>query len=552
MAIGFLRMSIPMDIWQRKTVSIASILLIGFFIAGCGEPARSSKELLALETDLGTTIGSLAEVFSPDVIGVEGYALVGGLNGTGSAECPPEIRAYLTKYILKQLPQHKNVEKFINSRNTAVVLVDGLMPIAVSKNQHFDVRVTALPGTQTTSLEGGELWGAELWEVGKFNIGAKVLANAEGPIFIDTITDSTAGTNKRVGYVLAGGTVLDEYKINLVLRQPDYRTTSAIRNRLNERFRPDTAKAVSPSRIELKVPAKYRKHKQRFISVVKATYLAETPEITKKRISTFVRKLAVSEDKYTSEIALEAIGNECLKKLAILLNLSNEQVRLRAARCMLNLGSDRGLEALRQIALNKGSAYRVEALEAIAATANRNDAASVSRRLLRDEDFDVRLAAYEQLRKLDDIAIAQRLIARNFYLEQIAQTEQAAIFVSRSGQPRIVLFGSPIIVRDNTFVQSADGNITINAPAGQKYASIVRKHPKYPGVILQLKSSFELGDIIRTLCEEPLKKTDQGHRGLNVSYADMIALLKQMCDKDAVQAEFRAGPLPKIGLIVKR
>jgi len=491
-------------------------------------------------------------VFSPDVIGVEGYALVGGLNGTGSAECPPEIRAYLTKYILKQLPEYKNVEKFISSRNTAVVLVDGLMPIAVSKNQHFDVRVTALPGTQTTSLEGGELWGAELWEVGKFNIGAKVLANAEGPIFIDTITDSTSGTNKRVGYVLAGGTVLDEYKINLVLRQPDYRAASLIRNRLNERFGEDIAKAVSPSRIELKVPAKYRKHKQRFISVVKATYLAETPEITKKRISTFVRKLAVSEDKYTSEIALEAIGNECLKKLAILLNLSNEQVRLRAARCMLNLGSDRGLEALRQIALNKGSAYRVEALEAIAATANRNDAASVSRRLLRDEDFDIRLAAYEQLRKLDDIAIAQRLIARNFYLEQIAQTEQAAIFVSRSGQPRIVLFGSPIIVRDNTFVQSADGNITINAPAGQKYASIVRKHPKRPGVILQLKSSFELGDIIRTLCEEPLKKTDQVHRGLNVSYADMIALLKQMCDKDAVQAEFRAGPLPKIGLIVKR
>jgi hypothetical protein len=144
------------------------------------------------------------------------------------------------------------------------------------------------------------------------------------------------------------------------------------------------------------------------------------------------------------------------------------------------------------------------------------------------------------------------LIARNFYLEQIAQTKHEGIFVSRSGQPRIVLFGAPIYCRDNIFIQSAGGDITINAPAGQKYVSIIRKHPKRPNVPpIQLKSSFELGDIIRTLCEEPFKKPAQGRLGLGVSYAEAIGLLKQMSDKGAVRAEFRAGPLPKIGLIVK-
>jgi hypothetical protein len=162
------------------------------------------------------------------------------------------------------------------------------------------------------------------------------------------------------------------------------------------------------------------------------------------------------------------------------------------------------------------------------------------------------LAAYENLRKLDDIAVTQKLIASDFYLEQIAQTEHKGIFVSRSGQPRIVLFGAPIYCHDNIFIQSADGNITINAPAGQKYVSIIRKHPKRPNVMIQLKSSFELGDIIQTLCEEPLKKTKEEHRGLNVSYAEAIILLKQMCDKGAVEAEFWAGPLPKIDLTIKR
>jgi len=524
-----------------KTVCAAVILAICLFTAGCGEPV--GKDALVSEADLGPTIGSLAEVFSLEPIPVEGYGLVGGLNGTGSAECPPRLRTYLKQYILKQLPEYKNVEILINSRNTAVVRLEGLMPAIASKNQSFDVRVAALPGTQTTSLEGGWLWGAELYEAGKFGMATRVLATAKGPVFIDTI--STSGTDKKVGYVLAGGTVLDDYKVGLALRRPDYRTASLIRNRLNGRW-DGTAKAVHEGQIELKVPAKYRGQKQRFVSIVKATYLSETPEITRERIKTFVRKLAGSEDKYASEIALEAIGNESLSKLGALLKLSNEEVRLRAARCMLNLDSGSGLEALRKIAMDKGSAYRVEALEAITTGARRNDAAEVSRRLLRDEDFAIRLAAYEQLRKLDDISLTQRFIARNFYLEEIARTEYTAIFVSRSGQPRIVLFGAPISCRRNIFVESSDGNITINAPAGQKYVSIIRKHPKRPSVIVQLKSSFELSDIIQTLCEEPIKKAEEEHLGLGVSYADMIALLKQMCDKGAVKAEFRAGPLPKI------
>jgi flagellar basal body P-ring protein FlgI len=542
-----------MDIRHIKTICVVSILFVVFFIGGCGKPAKTGKEPNepAAKIDLGDTIGSLAEVFSFESIPVEGYGLVGGLSGTGSSECPAPVREYLKQYILQQLTEDKvNVDELISSHDTAVVVVQGTMPTAVPKNQYFDVRVVALPGTQTTSLEGGWLYGAELKAIGGFGIAIKALATAKGPVFIDTLSPDE--TNKKIGYILAGGRVLDEYEINMGLRRPDYKTASLICSKLNGRFGTGTARAASPSQIELKVPVAYKKQKQRFVSIVKAIYLTETPEATRERINTFVKKLAVSEDKYASETALEAIGNESLSKLTALLNSSQEQVRLGAARCMLNLGSDGGLNTLREIASNKDSAYRVEALEAITTSASRNDAIAISRNLLRDSDFNIRLAAYENLRKLDDIVVTQKLIARDFYLEQIAQTEHKGIFVSRSGQPRIVLFGAPIYCHDNIFIQSADGNITINAPAGQKYVSIVRKHPKRPNVMVQLKSSFELSDIIQTLCEEPLKKTKQEHRGLNVSYAEAITLLKQMSDKGAVEAKFWAGPLPKIDLIIKR
>jgi len=542
-----------MNTSNRKTVFVIAMLLACGFICGCDKQFRlgGRPKELAPQADLGDTIGSVAEVISPESIPLEGCGLVGSLGGTGSSECPPQVRAYLKRYILAQLPDQKiDVDKLIDSPNTAVVLIEGVMPALPSKNEFFDVKVTALPGTRTTSLEGGWLYAADLKIAGSFGITTKVIADVEGPVFIDKLGDSRS--DKKVGYILAGGRVLDDYKVGLILRKPDYISTSNIRNHLNGLFGEGIAKAVLPGRIELTVPDKYKGQKEKFISIVKATYLTQTPETTEERVKTFVRKLATSQDKDASEIALEAIGNESLDKLGVLLNSSDEQVRLRAARCMLNLGSDAGQEVLREIAMNRGSGCRIEALEAITAGASRNEAVEISRTLLGDDDFKVSLAAYEQLRKLDDVAVTREFIGRNFYLEQVAQTERKAIFVSRSGQPRIVLFGSPIRCRDNTFVQSDDGNIIINAPTGQKYVSLIRKHPRRPGAIAQMKSSFELANIIRALCQEPAEKSKEGRHGLGVSYADMIVLLKQMCDRGAVKADFWAGPLPKISLPIKK
>jgi len=538
----------------RKPVHCILFLLTICLAGGCSGQGRADRGArdFSSTADLGATIGSLVEVLTAEPIPVEGYGLVVGLDGTGSAECPPQIREYLGQYILKQLPASTRLDtdKFIDSPNTAVVLIEGIIPEMASKNQYFDMRVTALPSTQTTSLEGGRLFNSELKMPGNFGVDTRILADAEGPIFIDKISDSDI--DKKTGYILAGGKVLGEYKNFLLLDKPDFKTANRIRNRINGRFGSATAKAVQSDRIELTVPAGYKEQKQRFIAIVAAMYLEQEPEINSERIRVFVNRLSVSEDKYSSEVALEAIGNECLGKLGALLNSSDEKVRLRAARCMLNLGSDAGLTTLRQIALNNKSAGRIEALESITAGAKRNDAVALSRRLLRDDEFRIRLAAYEQLRKLDDVAIAQEFVGRNFYLERVMQTQHKTVFVSRSGQPCIVLFGSPIYCTDNVFVTSRDGDIIINSLSGQEYVSIIRKHPKRPNVIAQLKSSFELGDIIRTLCDEPPKENEKERGGLGVSYADAAELLKLMCDKRAVGAEFRAGPMPKIGLNIKK
>jgi flagellar basal body P-ring protein FlgI len=534
-----------MNIANRKMIVVITAVLISSFAAGCGEGGGRGAKNLKPAVDLGTTIGSLVEMSWPESVRLEGYGLVVGLKGTGSGECPPGIRTYLGQHLQTLFPGRRiDVSKFISGSDTAVVLVEGIMPEIASRNENFDVKVSALEGTQTTSLEGGWLLGTELKPVGTFGIITKVVAEAKGTVYLDKI--DLLQKNERHGYVLAGGRVLDDYKVTLELKEPDFRTTNNVRNRINELFGNEIAKVVLPGRIEVKVPAKYKDQKRRFISIIEMTYLAYNTEIINERIKIFVGKLAALQDADASEIALEAIGNQSLGGLGMLLKAANEEVRFRAARCMLNLGSDAGLDTLRQIAMDVNSAYRIAALESMTAGARRNDAVRIFQRLLRDDDFRVRLSAYEQLRKLEDISVAQELVGNNFYLEQIAQTRQKAIFVSRSGQPRVVLFGAPIEVSEGTFVQSEDGNITVNAPSGQSYVSVIRKHPRRPGVVVQLKSSFTLSDIIRILCEKPPEEGKPGQGGLGVPYADVIALLKLMSDKGAVQAEFWAGALPKI------
>ena len=534
-----------MKIYLRKAlwcVTLAS-LLAAF---GCGGPGRhAAKNKSAADNNgIDDTIGMYAEIFASDAIPVSGYALVGGLNGTGSSECPTQIRTYLQKYILQRLAGAKvNVEDLISSHDTAVVIVEGVIPPAASKNQRFDVRVTALPGTQTTSLEGGWLYGVDLFEARQVGISIKPLAAAEGPVFTDSaISDSQ---DPRTGYVLGGGTVVEEYKVNLALRLPDYRIVSQIRNRINERFGYEIAVALAPGSIELRIPTKYLEAKGRFIQLVRATYLVSSPELTEKRIMTHIEKLASSKDKNASEIALEAIGNAALPKLTALLNSSDPEIRLRAARCMFNLGDQKGREALWGIATDKESAYRLDAVEALVNTSAGQDVTSMLQSLLRDDDLSIRLIAYENLVRLKDATVSRKLIADSFYLDQVTQTGKPAILVSRRIQPRVALLGSPIYCRSNVFIETSDGTITINVPAGEKYATIIRKHPRHPDIIIQLKSSLDLADIIETLCREPLNPTAQGGPGLGVPNSTLGGLLSKMVDSGAVQAEFYAGPLPK-------
>ena len=541
---------------MNRWLYILVLSALAVTVCGCGRGrAKSDESGLKAPVELDTTIGSLAELYEFGAIPVRGWGIVAGLAGTGSSECPPALRNVLVKYIRQQIPDKGGIDpdKFIDSLDTAVVEINGVIPVVASKGERFDVEITAFSNTQTTSLAGGRLFKAELKAASRlqrFDQYSKTLAMAQGPVFIDKLGDAAA--DKLSGYVLGGGVVAEDVQISLVLFEPDYMAANAIRNRLDERFGPKTANAISPGQIQLTVPERFKEQKDKFLTMVRLLYLGGDEQSQRRRIETLVAKLSHGEDIIASESALNAIGKAALDALAPLLKADDERVRFHAARCMLDIGDDRALGVLRRIVGDTNSPHRIEAIRAIGASARRSDAIPILSSVLGEEDFEVRFASYEQLRRLGDISVSQMLVGGDFFVDSVICGGSKIIFVSRTGVGQIVLFAAPIYCKENIFVESPGRDIVINALPGEEFVSVMRKQPKGPGLIGPLKSSFKLSDIIRSLSEvAPAEDRPLLRPGLGVPYSDVIALLKLICEKEAVKAEFRAGPTPAGAILEK-
>lgn len=531
----------------RKYLVLLVSALLCMVLCGCGPGKKKMDSALEKPKDLDTTVGELVGLYESGAVSVHGFGIVAGLAGTGSSECPQKLRAELKKYILKQTVGANigNPDNFINSPNTAVVEIYGVIPTLGTKGEPFDLLIAPLPGTQTTSLAGGRLYTAELSAFERFfGYGqySKTLALGAGPVFINKIQ----GGNGKVGnaYVLAGGKIVEEVSIRLILDTPNYYTANAIRNKINERFGANPATAMSHMEIRLTVPPQYAKHKGKFLTMVQSLYLGTSTSLEQKRIASLINDLAQSGNKDVSEISLETIGKRALNSLATLLEHPDPEVRFRSARCMLNIGDERGMTVLRQTVQDTRSLFRISAIKAIGRHARRSEVSSILMRVLDDNNLDVTLTAYEQLRSIKDATILSQTIAGDFVLDSVISKGPRRIIAYRTGVPRIVIFGAPMYCSRNMFIQSSDGKVMINSRPTDEFVTMSRKHPRQATLIGPARSNHKVSEVIRALGEIPVvSKTTRKRPGLGVSYSEIIAILETMCKTGVIDADFIAGAM---------
>ena len=524
-----------------------SVLLSAVCLCGCSQPQEPPKPDESLNPR--DTVGSATRYFVTEATPVRGIGIVACLAGTGSSECPPEIRDELEKYIRQQVTGGGSVNprSIIESQNTAVVEITGVIPALATTTDRFDVVLRPLSSTQTTSLNGGCLYTAELKEMSRlssveqFTLFSRTLGTAEGPVY----APSSSPAQWRV---LGGGRANQNSSVRLILDKPNFTNASIIRNRINERFGPKTATSVSSLEITLSIPPKYFDQRQRFLGVVQSLLLGGNTQIQTEYAQKLIEQIISQNDPEQAEIALEGIGKPALDLLDPLLDHTDPAVQFHAARCMLNIGDSRPLPILRAIVQDKNSPYRMDAIRVVGQIAKRRDALSILEPALNDSDIQIRLEAYEHLVGLNSPVISRRYISNGaFSVDSVMCSGPKAIYVYRQDRQRIVIFGSPLRCEKNIFIQSQKSAVTITSLPDDNRISVSRKHPNRPRVIGPLISSNELSVLIQTLGEiSDIKSSSAIRPGLSVSYSEITELLKIMTEKKAVLAQFIAGPEAKL------
>lgn len=522
-------------------------------------PTLPKKQVPAYLRD---TILEYTDLSGVDPTPVSGYGLVANLNGTGGSRAPTAVR----DYIIKEMSRHgfgsvvtglAAPEDVLANKSFAIVRIDGYIPpgarAGTSWSNWFDVRVSALPESDTTSLAHGDLYQADL----KFN-GANpvdpgsghvtVMAQAEGPIFINpayaldaSIQTPAAKFSRRNGVVLGGARVLEDRPLILRLRSPERRMARVIERRINEQFQnvvdddlqiKGVAAAQDEGLIYVYIPKVYSNDWEHFAGLLKHLYLrGAAPDYAAIKAQQLA-EVAVTKDAPLMDISYcwEGLGKPALHAITPLMTSEKPDVQYAAARAAAFIGDPAAVPVLVSIARGKDNPFRLNAVQTLGQIPASPMVDMQLRQLLNADQALVRIEAYKILARHHDASVYTRVIKRGkeekFVLDIVQGSDKPMVYASRQGLPRLAIFGSQTALDLPTMFAAMHDRLSISSnPDGNTvtifYGGVELKKP------LQIVSGPGLAEIAARLGGE----SAPGAAGLDFSYTDVVAILQALIDQ---------------------
>lgn len=490
-----------------------------------------------------------------DPVVVRGYGIVVGLRGTGSRQMPADVRAFLIQELAKRGFGSGNPgappmspQQLLNSMDTAVVVVEGVIPPGAPKGSTFDVRVYAAPGTSSSSLEGGNLMVADL-RPGLLFTGSRQpfpLAEAAGPIVINPFAEPNSlqkdSINRTTGRVLDGGKMQKDLPLKLRLYTPSHSRAETIQNSLNSLFpreprqRDETAHGRTGDTIDLTIPPSYWKRTSEFAELIRhAPMNIENPEQTAMAIRRAL--LANPGAAGAASWRWQALGKKSLSMIEDLYNYPEEQPRFAALDAGSKLDDMLAVPHLLDMARTSPSIVnRTQSIRLLGRMGTNAEIDLGLRELLDDSDVDVRLAAFEALDKRGDIGITSIEIGRKFTL-LICPSRYPMIYVTQSGKPRIVVFDEALQVKRPMTLVTWERRMIMKADEGDDLLQVFyRERPEVAAIIDRVKPGML--DFISFLGRKPTSQRPEV--GLNLSYSETISLLHELWRQKYLVCDFRA------------
>jgi len=497
-----------------------------------------------------------------------GYGLVVGLNGTGAADIPPTLRAHMLDEAAKggfgseqYGPEIAGLtpEQLLNSEDTAVVVVEAIVPQGAVKGTRFDVRVYPAPGTQTTSIEGGRLY-TTLLRPGELKVGgaqAFELAKARGPIFVNPFAEPGAigrdTVTRTVGRVLNGGEVVKDMPIKLRLANPSHQRAAIIITAVNTRFPQEpsqktaTARGESDELIEIMVPPSFAGRTDEFLDLLRhSTILQANPEAA----ATFVKRTLLANPLVADAAALrwQALGTRVLPLIKDLYDYAEEVPRFAALKAGAELDDALVVPHLIDIAQNGAPDNKLIAIKLLGEMKLNPQIDIALRKQLDDPDVEVRLESYEALVRRRDPAMRQFAVDNKFIIDMV-DSKQPLIYVTQIGQPRIVLFSSGMEVRRPMSLFAWSNRLMMKAESGDEELEVFYRSPTgRQGTIL--KASPTLDKLVRFFGHETsIEKPDPG---LGLSYSETVGAVHELWRNGFINADFKAEQDRILAAILRR
>ncbi len=392
---------------NRRQVLVLGTSAATLALLGADKPGGllGGKKDVPLKSD--ETIGDLASVQSAGQLVAEGVGLVIGLDDTGS---DPEPSIYRQKLLNRmRQAQVPRSEQILASKSTSLVLVKVLVPVGVTKDDHFDVQIELTPASTTTSLAGGFLMKTELYQVGKIKgqeLEGQILGWASGPVLTGSLADRE---NVRIGRVLGGAHVKKDVPYSLILKEnrKSARTAALVQSVVGTRFfyldgvnQKPMAEAKTDQYLTLKVPRNYHENQARYFQVLQLLPIIDTPDLRARRIAQWSQELLDPKTSGVAALKLEGLGRNAVETLRTGLASPDGNVRFFAAEALAYLNDDSGAGVLADAALKRPE-FRAFALAALAAS-DQAGCLSRLRDLLAQPDQELRYGAFNALRTLDE------------------------------------------------------------------------------------------------------------------------------------------------------
>lgn len=536
---------------------MSAAVIAAIACSGCGSKPkkrpRDPDRIIIKDTPavIRDCVLAQATLRGTDPILVSGYGLVVDLNNTGGGDAPGPIRAVMEREMLvmgvgKEIGPFRNLSPndILNDKRTSVVIVSAAIPPGAPAGTRFDVRVEALPGTATTSIEGGRLYTTRLFRglVRPAMPATEPIAQAKGELFINPFADPAAAGQdsvyRTVGRILNGGVVTKPLPVMLTLDTPSHARARSITEAINSRFprsggEPPVARGRNEELIEIQVPNAYRYEAEEFFNLLQHVRVDRTfPEEAARQ---YVRALREQPElAETLSWSLQALGNVSIPYVRELYEYPEIRPRMAAITAGAKLGDLTTRPHLEEIALRGPTGLRTGAIRLLGVLPADPRINHFLRDRLNSSDLDIRIAAYEALERRNDAWIDRRRVGNKFLMD-IVPSAEPMVYITLQNEPKVVVFGEDLRVRRPVFASVWDDRLMISAqseadPVRVFYRDFRTKRtlqgevtPTIPGLVEYLAH--------RTTPEEPAP-------GLNLTYSEVVGALSVMLNKGIAAATF--------------